>query len=48
MLSVYQTDIILYGTDLADYITNEFSGTGRSISEDWITPPLVPFWGDFL
>jgi hypothetical protein len=48
VLSVYQTDIIFYGTDLADYIRNEFSGTGPSISEDWITPPLVPFWGDFL
>lgn len=48
VLSVYQTDIILYGTDLADYITNEFSGTDWSTSEDWITPPLVSFWGDFL
>ncbi|MEV0349326.1 hypothetical protein AB0H88_26415 [Nonomuraea sp. NPDC050680] len=48
VLSVYQTDIVFYGTDLADYITNEFSGTGQSISEDWITPPLVRFWGDFL
>ncbi|MGA5763420.1 hypothetical protein [Nonomuraea bangladeshensis] len=48
VLSVYQTDIIFYGTDLADYITTEFSGTDRSISEDWIAPPLVPFWGDLL
>lgn len=48
VLSVYQTDIIFYGADLADYITQEFSGTSRSISEDWAPPPLAPFWGDFL
>jgi hypothetical protein len=48
VLSIYQTDIIVYGTDLADYIHNEFSGSGRSISADWTPPPMVPFWSDFL
>lgn len=48
VLSIYQTDIIVYGTDLADYIHNEFSGAGRSISPDWIPPPMVSFWSDFL
>jgi hypothetical protein len=48
VLSIYQTDIIVYGTDLADYIHNEFSGSGRSISAGWIPPPMVPFWSDFL
>lgn len=46
VLSMYQTDIIVYGTDLADYIRCEFSGW--HISADWKPPPLVPFWSDFL
>ena len=46
MLSIYQTDIIVYGTDLADYIDQEF---GRYfISADWTPPPMVPFWSEFL
>lgn len=48
VLSIYQTDIIVYGTDLADHVTNEFSDSGRSISEDWTSPPMVPFWSEFL
>lgn len=32
VLSIYQTDIIVYGTDLADYINNDFGGSGRFIS----------------
>lgn len=46
VLSIVQTDIIFYGTDIADYITNEFNG--GHISPDWTPPPLVPFWSDFL
>jgi hypothetical protein len=46
VLSIYQTDIIVYGTDLADYINQEF---GRyAISADWTPPPMVPFWSEFL
>lgn len=46
VLSIYQTDIIVYGIDLADYINQEF---GRYfISADWTPPPMVPFWSDFL
>lgn len=48
VLSIYQTDIIVYGTDLADYIQHEFSGSGRPISADAIPPPMVPFWSEFL
>ena len=48
VLSIYQTDIIVYGIDLADYIHNEFSGSGWSISAGWTPPPMVPFWSDFL
>lgn len=46
VLSIYQTDIIIHGTDLADYINHEF-GRG-SISADWTPPPMVPFWSDLL
>ncbi|WP_149262750.1 hypothetical protein [Actinomadura sp. K4S16] len=46
VLSVHQTDIIFYGTDLADYIDQEFGSW--NISEDWEPPPLVPFWSDFV
>lgn len=48
VLSIYQTDIIVYGTDLAGYIDNEFSDSGWFISPDWIPPPMVPFWSEFL
>jgi hypothetical protein len=48
VLSIYQTDIIVYGTDLADYIDNDFSGSGWSISAGWAPPPMVPFWSEFL
>ena len=48
VLSICQTDIIFYGTDLADYIRREFGGFRSSIGEDWTPPPLVPFWADFL
>jgi hypothetical protein len=46
VLSMYQTDIIVYGTDLADYINQEF---GRwSTRPGWTPPPMAPFWSDFL
>jgi hypothetical protein len=48
VLSIYQTDIIVYGTDLANYIKSEFTGSGWFISADWSPPPMVPFWSDFL
>lgn len=48
VLSIHQTDIIFYGTDLADYIRKEFDGSGRHTDENWTPPPLVPFWQDFL
>jgi hypothetical protein len=48
VLSMYQTDIIIYGTDLENYITNEFTGSGALIREDWSPPPMVRFWSDFL
>jgi hypothetical protein len=48
VLSIHQTDIIVYGADLAEYITNEFTDRGHFIGPDRATPPLVPFWSEFL
>ena len=48
VLSMYQTDIIVYGTDLANYIDHEFVRSGWSISADWTPPAMVPFWSEFL
>ena len=54
VLSIWQTDIIIYGTDLANYITSEFFRP-PSVIQDWTPPPpdrtpppMVPFWSDFL
>jgi hypothetical protein len=47
VLSIHQTDIIIYGTDIAEYITNEFVRSRQFISADWGTPPMVPFWSEF-
>jgi hypothetical protein len=55
VLSIYQTDIIMYGTDLAEYIAVEFRPWPRGgVVPDltpppgWIPPPMVPFWSEFL
>jgi hypothetical protein len=48
VLSIYQTDIIVYGTDLPEYVTNEFTERRHFIAPDWTPPPLVPFWSDFV
>ena len=48
VLSIYQTDIIIYGTDLAAYIGREFGGTGDSAEVNRISSRLVAFWGDFV
>lgn len=48
-LSIYQTDIIIYGTDIVDYVGREFTGAESLISStDWTPPPMVPFWSEFL
>ena len=52
VLSIYQADIIMFGTALAKYIAIE--PFGRFIipdlipPADWTPPPMVPFWSDFL
>jgi hypothetical protein len=48
VLSIWQTDIIVYGTDLANYIDNEVGGSEWLISPDWVPPPMVSFWSEFL
>ncbi|NRQ34702.1 hypothetical protein HII36_23125 [Nonomuraea sp. NN258] len=48
VLSMVQTDIIYYGTDLADYIHKEFGDASYSIDPHWAPPTVAPFWRDFL
>jgi hypothetical protein len=49
VLSIWQTDIIYYGTDLLDYVRQEFGGprTDRT-DKNWNPQATVPFWRDFL
>ncbi len=42
VFSVYQSDTIYYGCDLADYLKNEFGG--MCVIEG--TPKYVPFWSE--
>ncbi|MFB7587444.1 hypothetical protein [Streptomyces sp. NPDC056169] len=44
VLSVYQTDIILYGNDLTDYVHHEFAGR----SSDLLARTTVDFWSYFV
>jgi hypothetical protein len=46
VLSVHQTDIILYGNDLASYLSNEF----EIPCPDWAakTPSPIRFWEDVM
>ncbi|MFC8125971.1 hypothetical protein [Streptomyces sp. NPDC057302] len=44
VLSVHQTDIIIYGNDLADYIRNEFTGRASRLPAH----STVGFWSYFV
>jgi len=44
----WQADIIVYGTDLANYVDIEVGGSEWLISPDWAPPPMVSFWSEFL
>ncbi|MFJ8198823.1 hypothetical protein [Streptomyces sp. NPDC096152] len=46
VVSMYQTDIICYGTDLVDYFHHEF-GRSRPTPEDH-QYATIPFWSYFL
>jgi hypothetical protein len=50
VLSVYQTDIIYYGTNLLDYLYQEFRvGPGIERNDPrWQPRATVPFWLDFI
>ena len=47
VLSIRQTDVIIYGTGIAEYITNEFVRSGQFISPEWALPPVVRFRSEF-
>ncbi|MCV7236314.1 hypothetical protein [Mycobacterium branderi] len=50
VLSIHQTDVICYGTDLVDYVFQEF-GVGPGIERSdprWRPRPTVAFWSDLL
>ncbi|MER5773744.1 hypothetical protein ABT144_05490 [Streptomyces sp. NPDC002039] len=44
VLSVHQTDIIIYGNDLADYVRHEFTGQASSLPAQ----ATVGFWSYFV
>lgn len=56
VLSIYQSDIIMYGVDLHDYFLTEFGtliGGGnvygsRLTQEKYEACQTIPFWGEFL
>src|SRR4051794_16689067 len=49
VLSMVQTDIIYYGTDLVDYIGQEFGGaTTDRTDERWDPQATVAFWSYFV
>jgi hypothetical protein len=47
VLSIWQTDIIYYGSDLADYIDREF-GRGGAGDDLWEPKASVGFWRDLV
>jgi hypothetical protein len=47
VLSVYQTDVIYYASDLRAYIAREFGSGGNDISAT-AAPRSVPFWSDLI
>ena len=49
VLSMWGTDIICYGTDLVDYIHQEFGGPGIDRADPrWQPRPTAAFWSDFV
>ncbi|HEY6270031.1 MAG TPA: hypothetical protein VIX11_17150 [Candidatus Acidoferrum sp.] len=48
ILSVYQTDIIYYGTDLASYFANEFKFPIASWHDGENSPRRIRFWSDII
>lgn len=46
VLSIHQTDVLCYGTDLADYVEQEFGGSGWRGGDAGRS--TVAFWSDLL
>jgi hypothetical protein len=49
VLSVHQSDIIVYGRDLREYLLREFAADlgGRALRDDRFPVGDLPFWGAF-
>ncbi|RDI33187.1 hypothetical protein [Lentzea flaviverrucosa] len=47
VLSVWGTDIMCYGTDLADYVDREFRNPTPEFPDDWAPRATVPFWREY-
>ena len=50
VLSIHQTDVLCYGTDLVDYVYQEF-GFGAGVErtdQRWRPQPTVAFWSDLI
>ncbi|MFJ4568238.1 hypothetical protein ACIP4U_32085 [Streptomyces caelestis] len=48
VLSMWQTDIIYYGLDLADYMHQEFDEARGEVDDGWSPRTTAPFWRDLL
>ncbi|MEL7545168.1 MAG: hypothetical protein AAGJ84_00845 [Pseudomonadota bacterium] len=46
VFSIVQTDIIYYGSNLADYLVQEFCPPPR-LHSDWVLARKIPIWSDF-
>ncbi|MEV6194856.1 hypothetical protein AB0M19_20955 [Streptomyces sp. NPDC051920] len=48
VLSIWQTDIIYYGSDLVDYVHREFDDERGNVDENRKPRATVPFWRDLV
>jgi len=48
VLSVYQTDIVYYGMNLASYFANEFKFPPSEQPNEADSPPRIRFWSDII
>lgn len=48
VLSVWGTDIIVYGADLIEYVDQEFMEPRPEHPDDWAPQVTVPFWRDLV
>ena len=47
---MWQTDIVIIATDIADYVDREFGSdsSDSAVDPSKISRDLVPFWSDFI